>query len=165
MLPEIHDNLNQLLSSQTNGLKYLSGLVIGCHSYGDNPSSYEYSLLNNYTNYLCCLDIDTIDNKYLCQIQEDVTKHYFKEDEYNVIYMFDVIEHVSQEKGERILKSLYDRYSHIYLTTPERFIELYGHQSVYSEGFLRNIGYKTYKIPFYEFLPTWLMGSEIIAYK
>ncbi len=165
MLPEINDTINKLLSSKTNGLKYLSGLVIGCHSYGDNPSSYEYSLLNKYTNYLCCLDIDTIDNKYLCQIQEDVTNHYFKEDEYNVIYMFDVIEHVPQEKGERILKALYNRYSHIYLTTPERLVGLWGHQSIYDEKFLQQIGYKTYTIPFSDLWLTWLMGSETIAYK
>jgi hypothetical protein len=161
MLPEIYNSLDNLLSSRLTGLKYNRGLVIGCHSYGLQPSSYEYELLNKYTDHLCCMDIDTIDKNYSCQINED----YFKEYEYNVIYMFDVIEHVPQKQGERILNTLLERYDHVYLTTPLLYVPLWGHISEYSEEYLNRIGYNTYTIQFQDWFAYLTMRYEIVAYK
>ncbi len=160
MLPEIRDYIDILLKDKY----FRSGLVIGCNTYGYEGNEYQYDLLKKYTGNLCCIDIKSIPRDlYKCGYEIDI--RYFMPDYfYDVIFMFDVVEHIEYQYGIELMKKLYDYYPSIYVTTPLRYFPIpLDHVSVYTTEELEQIGYKTNIISLG--IADIIYGGEIVAYK
>lgn len=159
-----------ILSSYFTHNQFNYGIDIGC---GDGTM---YDLISPY-----CTSLDGVDvkinnhNQYNITYSSDIKQFYksYKINKYDVIFMFDVIEHFDYDEGMAILHDLINLNKTIILTTPSKFNKnlipyfatgnkYFIHKSLFDIKTLKNIGFET-ELFSQGFIPDLLYGKEIIA--
>jgi SAM-dependent methyltransferase len=142
MEPELARALESLLSQQNAHYKY--GLDLGCGRGEYGP------ILKKHVDWLVGVDkkVDrlslAIRNGYDAVIRVDALE--FPTNEYDVVFLFDVIEHLPKHVGYDLLNRI--RGKAVYLTTPSTFFPLAwdGHVSIWTVEELSSLGFETYLV-------------------
>ncbi|MCD6593433.1 class I SAM-dependent methyltransferase, partial [Candidatus Bathyarchaeota archaeon] len=156
MEPEVMEAVSNVLE----GLSFRYGVDLGCGEGVYAP------ILKSHVSYLVGVDkkrerlAKAILNGYDCVIASDIME--FKiPDECDIVFLFDVIEHLDKPDGVRLLRRLSDK--NVMLTTPCKYfpIALNGHKSLWTVEELSYMGFKTYIIEIRDILKKPVYGDKI----
>jgi len=161
MEPEVVIALNNLLSKQNAHYRY--GVDLGC-GYG------EYGFfLKRYVDYLIGVDKNPARlsvaavNGYDAVFEANILDFYIP-DECDVVFLFDVIEHLPKDAGYELIRRIGSKT--IYLTTPMKYFQVATneHVSLWTVEELRSLGFEVNIIEI-KGLRKMFYGNKILAYK
>jgi len=135
---EIYELIHREVGAILSGKYFAYGVDLGCGTGKKGPT------LKSHVRYLEGVDHhaykleSAINRGYDYVVCADI-RNYEIDDKTDIVFLFDVIEHIPHEDGEKLLRKL-NNIPHLILTTPSKFhpVGENHHVSLWTENELRN---------------------------